>query len=101
MRNISFPQYFLSFLRTFCHFLSNLELSSAKSFSMEESKICRLEKGKFILPPHPPFPEGCKSFWSFYPSGLVFTCLQYKPFEKSVGGKGEIAHSVSYPFGKL
>ena len=46
MSNFSFsPQCFPCFLRTFCHFLSNLKLSSANSFSLEESKICRLGKG--------------------------------------------------------
>ena len=40
-----FPQCFLSVWITFCHFHYNLLLSSANSSSLEESKICRLEKG--------------------------------------------------------
>ena len=36
-----FAQCFLSFWITFCHF-HHLKLSSANSFSLEESKICRL-----------------------------------------------------------
>ena len=40
-----FPQCFLPVWRTFCHFLTNLKLPSANSFSLEESKICRLGKG--------------------------------------------------------
>ena len=50
----------------------------------------------FIKPPYQPFPK----------QALVFTCLQYKSFENTVG-KGEIAqpasfsHSVFCPFGDL
>ena len=40
-----FPQCFLPFSRTFCHSDRNLKLSSANSFSLEESKICHLGKG--------------------------------------------------------
>ena len=40
-----FPQGFLPVRRTFFPFSSNLKLSSATSFSLEESKICRLGKG--------------------------------------------------------
>ena len=40
-----FPQCFLPVWITFCLFLSNLKLSSANSFSLEESKICRLVMG--------------------------------------------------------
>ena len=40
-----FPQRFLAIWRNFCHFLSNLKFSSEYSFSLEESKIGRLEKG--------------------------------------------------------
>ena len=39
-----FPQSFLPVWRTFCHCYQNLKLSSAKSFSLEESKICCLGK---------------------------------------------------------
>ena len=39
-----FLQCFLPFWRMFCHFLSNLKLSSANSSSLEKSKICRLGK---------------------------------------------------------
>ena len=45
---------------------------------MEESKICRLVMGL-------PFPK----------QALVFTCLQYKSFENTVG-KGEIAHNEQF-----
>ena len=37
-----FPQCFLPILETTLSFLSNLKLSSAHSFSLEESRICRL-----------------------------------------------------------
>ena len=40
-----FPQCSLSFWITFCHFSSNLTLSSANSFSLEESEICCLVMG--------------------------------------------------------
>ena len=40
-----FPQSFLAIRRTFASFPSILKLSSAKSFRLEESKICRLGKG--------------------------------------------------------
>ena len=40
-----FPQGFLPFWRTFFHFLSNLKLSSANSFNLEESKFFPLGKG--------------------------------------------------------
>ena len=39
-----FPLCFQSFMRTFCHFIK-FTLSSAESFSLEEPKISRLEKG--------------------------------------------------------
>ena len=39
-----FPQCFLPVLRAFCH-LDQIKLSSAISFSLEESKICCLGKG--------------------------------------------------------
>ena len=39
-----FPKCFLPVWRILCHFLLNLELSSAKSFILEESKICLLER---------------------------------------------------------
>ena len=54
-------------------FSSNLKLSSANSFSLEESKIFCLVMGK-------PLPK----------QALVFTCLQHKSLQNSVG-KGEIA----------
>ena len=40
-----FPQCFLHIWRNFLPFSSNLKLSSVYSFSLEESKICRLGKG--------------------------------------------------------
>ena len=40
-----FPQCFLPVWRTFWSLSSNLKLSSADSFSLEESKICCLGKG--------------------------------------------------------
>ena len=39
-----FPQYLPPFWRTFCHFYY-FKVSSANSFSLEESKICHLGKG--------------------------------------------------------
>ena len=45
LRTISpFPTVFSTRLKNFLPFLSNLKLSSAKSFSLEESKICCLGK---------------------------------------------------------
>ena len=41
-----FPQCFLPGLNNFPPFSSNLKLSSANSFSLEESKICHLVMGK-------------------------------------------------------
>ena len=41
----SFPAVFCNRFENFRPFLSNLKLSSINSFSFEESKICRLEKG--------------------------------------------------------
>ena len=43
--NFSFFPVFSTYLENFLPFSSKLELSSAKSFSLEESKICRLGKG--------------------------------------------------------
>ena len=34
---------------TFCQYQSNLKLSSANSFSLEESRICHLRKGLFVV----------------------------------------------------
>ena len=45
MSNFSFPTMFSIGLKTFLSFSSNLILSSANSFSVEESKICCLGKG--------------------------------------------------------
>ena len=42
----SFPTVFPACLENFMPYLSNLKLSYANSFSLEESKICRLQKGK-------------------------------------------------------
>ena len=43
--NFSFSHsVFLSILRSFCHFSLNLKLSSANSFRLDESNICRLGK---------------------------------------------------------
>ena len=41
-----FPQCFPTCLDNFLSFSSNLKLSSANSFSFEESKICRLVNGQ-------------------------------------------------------
>ena len=41
-----FPQCFLLVWRTFLPFSSNMKLTSANSFSLEKSKICRLGKGE-------------------------------------------------------
>ena len=40
-----FPTVFSTLLENFLLFSSNSKLSSAKSFSLEESNICRLGKG--------------------------------------------------------
>ena len=40
-----FPTMFSTCLESDLPFSSNLKLSSAKSFNLEESKICRLGKG--------------------------------------------------------
>ena len=40
-----FPQCFLPVWRAFLPFSTNLKLSSANSFSLEESKICCFGKG--------------------------------------------------------
>ena len=40
-----FPTVFFTHLENFLPFSSNLKISSANSFNLEESKICRLEKG--------------------------------------------------------
>ena len=40
-----FPQCFLTVLKNFMPFSSNLKLSSATSFSLEQSKIYHLGKG--------------------------------------------------------
>ena len=40
-----FARFFFFLLKNFQPFSSNLKLSSANSFSLEESKICRLGKG--------------------------------------------------------
>ena len=42
------PQRLLPDCRTFYHFYQNFKLSSANSFSLEESKTCRLGKGEDI-----------------------------------------------------
>ena len=41
-----FPLCFLPVWRSFLSFSSNMKLSSANSFNLEESKICRLGKGQ-------------------------------------------------------
>ena len=54
-----FPTVFSTHLRNFLPFSSNLKLSSANPFSLEESKICRLGKKGLIANtprPPPPFP---------------------------------------------
>ena len=43
-----FSQCFLPVFDTFLPLSSNLKLSSANSFSLEESKICRLVMGKAL-----------------------------------------------------
>ena len=40
-----FPSVFSTYLESFLPFSTNLKLSSAKSFSLDEPKICRLGKG--------------------------------------------------------
>ena len=45
MSNLPFITMFSTGLDNFLPFLSNLKLSSAKSFNLEESKICRLVMG--------------------------------------------------------
>ena len=42
---IAIPTVSSTLLENFPPFLSNLKMSSANSFSLEESKICRLGKG--------------------------------------------------------
>ena len=59
-------------MENFLPFQLNLKLSPTSSFSLEESKICRLGKNQ-------PFPK----------QTLLFTCLQYKFFENTME-KGEI-----------
>ena len=44
-----FPQYFLPFLGNFLSFSSNVKLSSATTFNLEESIICRFGKGSSML----------------------------------------------------
>ena len=56
--------------------LSNISLSAANSFSMDKAEI--LSSGKR-------FPK----------QALVFTCLQYRSFENTVG-KGEIARNEQF-----
>ena len=43
-----FPAVFSIRLKNFLPFSPNIKLSSANSFSLEESKICRLEKSKKV-----------------------------------------------------
>ena len=43
--NFSFSTVFSAYLMSFLPFSSNLTLSSVNSFSLEESKFCRLGKG--------------------------------------------------------
>ena len=45
VRNKQFPKVFSTFSGNFLSFSSNLKLSSANSFSLEESKICCLGTG--------------------------------------------------------
>ena len=52
-----FPYCFLLICGNFLPFSSNLKMSSANSFSLEESKICRLEKGNTFF--FSPFIEQC------------------------------------------
>ena len=48
-----FPQCFLPIWRTFCYYLSNSKLSSAKSYSLEKSKFVVKESVKVMnIPPH-------------------------------------------------
>ena len=49
MSDFSFPSVFPIHLENFPPFSSNLKLSSAKSFTLEESKICCLVKGYKLI----------------------------------------------------
>ena len=72
---------------TFCHFHYNLKLSSANSFSLEESKTCRLGKGL-----------------THYQTIPILMHLRYIAL-KNIVRKGEVAsnkqfffsHNVSFP----
>ena len=92
---------FSTLLEIFPPFSLNLKLSSANSFSLEESKICRLRKGSpftkqqnFRLPTSKETSwygltdEIC--VWPFLKQALDLAWLHYKSFENFVE-KGEIA----------
>ena len=94
-----FPQCFSTRLDNFLPFSSNLKLSSANSFSLEESKICRLIMGStccnISINPFQNKPRYLR---------VSCTCLLKTLREKEellVTSKFSFSHSVFYTFGRL
>ena len=81
---------FSTLLDNFPPFSSNFELSSANSFSLEESNICFLVKG--------PYPNN-SWFLRVCISSFLKTLLEKKKL--LVTSNFSLSHSVFYPFGQL
>ena len=76
--NFSFSTVFSTHLENILSLSTNLKLSSASSFTLKESNICRLGKGK-----------------AFTPQILILNHQQQTAFGNIVG-KGEIARSKQF-----
>ena len=65
-----FPKLFSTRVKNFLPFSSNLKLSSANSFSLEESKFCRVGKGSIK--------DRTASFIQFDQACFILQYLHYK-----------------------
>ena len=89
-----FPQCFLTIWKTVCQFTPNSKLLSAKSFSLDESKICRLGKGYNNGMHHV---SGISHQAHRVPRGAVVKCLTHNPGilgSSCTGSSGFIRGSV-------
>ena len=121
--NFSFSTVFTTHLESFLPFSSNSKMSSANSFSLEESKICCLGKGELLWQDrrycgkkgkfyqYTPFPQVSKTslpgiinpfphndtFWRPWETSLLKTLWEKEKL--LVTSNFSFSHSVFYPFG--
>ena len=91
-----FLQCFLPIWISFCQFSSNLKLSSANSFSLEESKICCLGKGIASV-----YPKYCDyNNWNFPRRTFSFNTGKFTFNGMLFNAKytAKFCHSVSLAF---